>query len=116
MKYSPYQEKIFEFFSGAQGNLMVQAFAGSGKTTTALEGMRRVVDRKDKIFLAFNRAIAQEIREKLDAAGDRTTRVATYHAFGLSQLGKVRIDGDKLKPIIKKFCFCNGNFQDTECF
>src|SRR3546814_9596201 len=43
-------------------NAIVEAVAGSGKSTTIIEAMKKV--RGNSIFLAFNKAIADELKAK----------------------------------------------------
>lgn len=62
MKYSKYQKDIFKFCRRGKGSAIIQAVAGSGKTTTAIKAM----DKLDgtSIFLAFNKHIAEELKAK----------------------------------------------------
>ena len=39
---SPYQEKIFEFIQHGNGNAVISAKAGSGKTKTCVEAMKLI--------------------------------------------------------------------------
>src|SRR5690606_16040469 len=75
------QEIIYDAASemGPDGNLKVIAFAGAGKTTT-LEGIARVKPQRG-IYLAFNRANAQEAKRRL--ALTRCT-ASTFHALAMS--------------------------------
>lgn len=60
--WSTYQNNIFGFVANGQGNAIVEAVAGSGKSTTIVEAMK--LARGQSIFLAFNKAIADELRRK----------------------------------------------------
>ncbi len=60
--WSPYQAAIFDFVSNGQGNGIVVAVAGSGKSTTIIEAMK--LAQGQSIFLAFNKAIADELKRK----------------------------------------------------
>ena len=53
--YSQYQNNLFLKIEERTGNLMVNAVAGSGKTFSLVECMRRSVG--DSIFVAFNKSI-----------------------------------------------------------
>lgn len=53
-------------------NLAINAFAGTGKTTT-LGMIARALPRKRILYLAFNRAIAQEAKERMPANVDART-------------------------------------------
>lgn len=61
--WSPQQEEIFFWFEHpAMGckNLVVRARAGTGKTTTILEGIFRAPEKR-KVCAAFNKRIAEEL-------------------------------------------------------
>jgi len=58
--WSPQQKSIFDWFANGDGNLVVRARAGTGKTTTILEGVKYANDRKI-LLAAFNKRIAQEL-------------------------------------------------------
>lgn len=69
--WSDYQQAIFGGVENTTDNILVQAVAGSGKTTTLEEISRRT----SSVFLCFNRAIAQE-------AKTRGINAKTLHSFG----------------------------------
>lgn len=60
--WSPYQTAVFDFVSNGEGNALVVAVAGSGKSTTIVEAMKLAAG--ETIFLAFNKAIADELKRK----------------------------------------------------
>lgn len=78
--WSPQQEAIFDWFANGTGNLVVRARAGTGKTTTILEGIGRA--HEEKILLcAFNKRIAEELTSKLrNPAGE----AKTLHSVGFA--------------------------------
>lgn len=82
MKYSPYQEEIFKAVKETNSNIIVQATAGSGKTTTIIEAAKRVDINKESLFVAFNKSIVEELRKKLPPTVD----CSTLHSLGLSSL------------------------------
>lgn len=61
-RWSTFQTSIFAFVETGTGNAIVEAVAGSGKSTTIIEAMKKV--RGNCIFLAFNKAIADELKAK----------------------------------------------------
>ncbi len=77
--WSRYQDAIFEHVANGNGNGVVIARAGSGKTTTIEEAVRRVPAGKSVIVLAFNNAIAKELAARLP----RTVSVMTTHTCGM---------------------------------
>jgi superfamily I DNA/RNA helicase len=61
--WSPQQEEVFFWFEHpamGQPNLVVRARAGTGKTTTILEGIFRAPEKR-KVCAAFNKRIAEEL-------------------------------------------------------
>jgi superfamily I DNA/RNA helicase len=86
MNYSSYQLNIFKEIENGSGNLAINAVAGSGKTTTIVSACKRLrKNEHDVKFLAFNKLIADELKEKLDGYAE----VSTLHAFGFSILKKI---------------------------
>lgn len=61
-RWSSFQTSIFAFVETGNGNAIVEAVAGSGKSTTIIEAMKLV--KGNSIFLAFNKAIADELKAK----------------------------------------------------
>jgi len=100
--WSDKQRAVFAEIAGGTGNLMVDAVAGSGKTTTILEGMKHVPAGKTCLFVAFNKSIAEELKRRAPAG----VEVATLHSQGLKActraLGRVRVDADKTKRIARE--------------
>lgn len=94
--WSKYQLDVFNSgidhdFDKPWYNLCVNAVAGSGKSTTAVELMIRYIakypDRK-VLFLAFNKHIVEELKAKVHKKiGDnRNIKVQTCHAYGVATL------------------------------
>ena len=58
------QKQIFNFFENGKGHGMIDAVAGSGKTSTIVYGID-YIDKSNKIlFCAFNKKIQEEINLK----------------------------------------------------
>lgn len=91
--WSPYQESIFAFAAlPARGKrLVIKASAGSGKSTTGLELIKRVAG--DHIFLAFNKDIVEELK-------GRGANAATFHSLCFRPVMAARrirtVDKDKV--------------------
>ena len=56
MKFSEEQNNIFEFAKFGLPNLIVQAVAGAGKTTTLIECANQIDSDKKIMLLAHNRS------------------------------------------------------------
>lgn len=79
--WSEYQKKIFSFIEHEQGHLVVEACAGSGKTSTLIKCLD-FIPSNDKILLtAFNTDIVNELKKKTD--GRDNVDVKTLHGLGL---------------------------------
>jgi DNA helicase-2/ATP-dependent DNA helicase PcrA len=95
--WSAYQEDLFQWAAHGVGNIMVVAVAGSGKSTTGVEMVKRM--RGSHIYLAFNRPIADELVNK--GVNGRTFHSLCYGPT-LRFLGLQRDDvkGNKLRILI----------------
>lgn len=80
---TPQQEAIFEFVANGVGHAVIEAKAGSGKTTTILQSMQYIPKGNDITFLAFNTDIAKHINSKLRESNINAT-AKTFHSLGLS--------------------------------
>jgi DNA helicase-2/ATP-dependent DNA helicase PcrA len=95
MTPSKYQQAIFDWVQHGKGDAAVNAVAGSGKTTTLVQAAS-LVPPGDLLFLAFNKAIVEELQRRLPA----TAQVQTLNSLGHRALGKhldVRLQLDNHK-------------------
>jgi DNA helicase-2/ATP-dependent DNA helicase PcrA len=100
---SPYQQGIYDFIQKGQGNAVVSAVAGSGKTTTLINALNLIPEELSVLFLAFNKSIAQELSERVPQ-GKTNIEVRTLHAYGyfsLTKSHKSEIDNNKYKKLLK---------------
>jgi DNA helicase-2/ATP-dependent DNA helicase PcrA len=83
LSYDPsnYQAEIFEWVESGSGNIVVDAVAGAGKTTTSVDAIR-LAD-VEALAVAFNREIADVLAERLKGTRAKAT---TAHAHGLGAL------------------------------
>ncbi len=104
--WSDQQKAIFAWFENGQGNLIVRARAGTGKTTTVMEGVSRAPD--DRILLAaFNKKIATELQERLtNPASEAKTLHGVGFGFVRSYWSKIKVDsyGDRAWAISEEAC------------
>ena len=105
MKDSLFQKKIYREVGLGNGSILINAAAGSGKTTTILKSLKFTKSRTDKVFLAFNNSIVDELKEKIK---DRNIKVSTMHSLCWSSLMrhynfKVKLDKSKTNSHINKF-------------
>jgi DNA helicase II / ATP-dependent DNA helicase PcrA len=94
--WSPLQETIFEFAANGTGNAVVEAVAGSGKSTTMVEAMNRVLH-GSKIFLAFNKHNADDLKAK-------GVNARTFHSLTYGPVTKAKrintVSADKMRDLI----------------
>lgn len=101
-RWSTFQTSIFAFVENGTGNAIVEAVAGSGKSTTIVEAMKLV--RGSSIFLAFNKAIAEELKK-------RGVNARTFHSlcFGVVlNAMRAELDTDKMKKLLKEHITLDG--------
>lgn len=100
---SEYQQEIFRFFQEGVGNVVINAKAGSSKTTTAVKALDFIPSNKRVLFLAFNKSIASELNDRI---GSHTNVVAmTFHSLGyriILENFKTELDNFKYKTYIQR--------------
>lgn len=85
-KPSKYQKAVYTYMRVGKGNIVVNAVAGSGKSTTIVNALKLIPSNKQILFLAFNKAIVEELRVKI---GDLpNVEVSTLHSLGARTLRK----------------------------
>lgn len=84
---SEQQEDFWEELLDGSGHILLEARAGSGKSTSAREGMWRLMETPDRLairYCCFNKKIADEFAERCPPG----VEVGTMHRFGLAAIGK----------------------------
>lgn len=108
MKWSPNQQNVFGWVEKAaaspaeQMGLVVEAVAGSGKTTTIVEASRYIPADAPACFLAFNKSIAAELASRLPNNIESRTLNSLGHRAVLSKFGQVSLDSAKTMKIIRE--------------
>jgi DNA helicase-2/ATP-dependent DNA helicase PcrA len=101
MKHTEEQTAIFNCIENTENHLIINAGAGTGKTTTIVEAANRINGQK-AAFLAFNKSIATELAERLPTG----VEAKTFHAFGFAAIRaagvRTRVNNFKLNNIIKE--------------
>jgi len=85
VKWSKYQIKIFRRVYDTEDNIVIDAVAGSGKSTTLFK-IARILKDKSILFFAFNTHIEQYAKKKLKPCTN--VQVKTTHAYGLDCIRK----------------------------
>ena len=94
---SIYQEKIYNFVQNGEGHGLIEAVAGSGKTTTIVNSLKLIPKNEKVIFLAFGVDIVAELETKVPS----NIQVSTSHSLGLSAIrntfgNNVEVDKNKI--------------------
>lgn len=109
---SKYQADFFEFVENGKGSCVLEAVAGSGKTTSVIESLPYVKPGQSVRLLAFNAAIAKELQERVVAKGldPRFIQASTFHSLGYGTIRKYlegkkvrmgKIDGGKCRTLAR---------------
>lgn len=76
---SKYQKDFLEAVVNTKSNIVLEASAGSGKTTTSLLALKVIPKFRKTIFLSFSNAIVNELKEKVPPH----VRASTLHSLGM---------------------------------
>ena len=105
--WSAQQQAIFAWFAKAVGNLVVRARAGTGKSTTLLEGVNQVPGDQHVLVAAFSKRIQVELAAKVT---NPNVEVLTLHALGARTVRryweKIGVDtrGKRADDLAEKVC------------
>ena len=90
-KPTPEQERIFTFIKKRHENILIRAYAGTGKTSTIVEAVNLLPKDKNIIFLAFNKHIQEELKSKLNEG------IRCYTTYGIGTGAIKRKYGDSIQ-------------------
>jgi superfamily I DNA/RNA helicase len=106
---SRYQQAIFDFITQGTGNAVIEAVAGSGKSTTILQAQALIPRAASVAFLAFNKDIATVLNDRLRAMGCTNAEAMTLNAMGnrswckFKGVGRNNVDGNKLNVLARGY-------------
>jgi len=87
-KFAPsaYQQAVYQHITTTNNNCVIDAVAGSGKSTTIVNALSLIPKDKQVLFLAFNKAIVEELKVKV---GDlNNVEIKTLHSLGMGAITK----------------------------
>jgi superfamily I DNA/RNA helicase len=101
-KWSIYQKEIFKDIAEGTGNIAVIARAGAAKTSSIIEGFKYIPKGKKTLMVAFNKSIAEELKQRAPSYVD----VMTLHSLGFRAIKQnfgndVVLDNNKCFSIVK---------------
>lgn len=79
---SKYQRAVYIYIEKGKGNAVIDAVAGSGKSTTIVNALKLIPKNKRVLFLAFNKAIVEELKIKVGNLNN--VDIKTLHSLGAS--------------------------------
>lgn len=95
------EEQLFICNSVQQGkNVIVDACAGSGKSTTVLSTCR-FMPQTNFLMLTFNRALRTETREKVKHLNIQNAEIHTYHSLAVQYYDSKAHTDNQMKQVIK---------------
>jgi len=98
--WSDFQKAIFRDIATGPGHTVVIARAGSGKTSTIVEGFKYIPRGQKTLMVAFNKSIADELKQRAASYID----VMTLHSLGFRAIkqsfGNVVLENDKSRAIV----------------
>lgn len=99
-EWSPLQKAIFADVGEGEGHTIVQARAGTGKTSTIIQALRHVPRGESTTLVAFNKSIARELEQQTPAG----VTVKTMHALGFGalrrQFGQLKVEEGKSRRML----------------
>ncbi len=109
---TPQHADIFSAFDAGETNIIIQSVAGSGKSSTCEQLMRRIPLRRNPedllcvsgVYLAFNKTTADEFKTRVPAH----LQSSTFHSLSFRALKQilpdrgrnVRVDGRKVSKLV----------------
>lgn len=106
-KWSSFQTSIFAFVESGTGNAIVEAVAGSGKSTTIIEAMKLV--KGSSIFLAFNKSIADELKAK-------GVNARTFHSLVFGPVMRAKNAQNPTFDKLRRLCRENMSSHDFKLY
>ena len=102
---SPYQKALFDWIENGKGSAIVSAVAGSGKTTTVVKSLKMIDPKNSILFLAFNKSIAEELKQRTPSYVQCMTMNSLGHRAVMKTFGRVELDQYKTTKILRDMEF-----------
>ena len=112
---SRYQSAVYQYVTDGNGNAVIDAVAGSGKSTTIVNALKLIPSNKSVLFLAFNKAIVEELKLKIGQVNN--VEIKTLHSLGASAVMgtfKSVLDMNKYKAYVNDAIKFGALKPDTE--
>jgi DNA helicase-2/ATP-dependent DNA helicase PcrA len=108
MTHTDEQKKVYNFVQFDSNHGIIDAVAGSGKTTTIVESASYLDTSKRVLFCAFNNSIQKEIASRFFKKGLSGIQVKTMHSLGFDLLKsnstkEYKLESTKYEKIIEQY-------------
>ena len=108
---SSYQTKIFDNIKHGTSNMVINAVAGSGKSTTIINALSLIPSDKKVLFIAFNKDIVESLKMKVGELPN--VDIMTYHSLGYSVV-RENIKKEIELDDFKYYTYVRGNARRKE--
>ena len=110
---SKYQQAIYDYIVHENGNLVVEAAAGSGKTTTLVNCIRLIPEFNNILLCAFNKDIVTVLEKK--TKDFENVDVRTLHGLGLAMLKRNYTTISPVPNVFKYDSYIKNNLRELSC-
>ena len=101
--WSSLQEDIFRFVESGKGSAVIEANAGSAKTTTLVEAASRLDDWTQSVAIAFNKRIQEKLAKDLPPSTPALTLNALGNRAWRAHIGKsAEVDKFKVGTLVRE--------------
>ena len=105
MEVSEFHKPIFSEISTPTRNIIIQARAGSGKSTLCRSAVS-LHPKEKTLMLMFGAKNAKDMQTKIKSMGIETVTARTYHSVGygalFSAFGDIKVTNDRMSKILDK--------------
>lgn len=123
VRWNDHQNAIFEELENGDSDIVVEALAGTGKTTTMCEGIRRLVEAGETgiLAVAFNTSISKELTRRFNEMGLdwKEANSKTLHGAGnrlvKEKFPKIELDQHRALNVARRL-ICEDRGWDTALF
>lgn len=109
------QISIIDKTENSSSNLMVNALAGTGKTTT-LDFVQSASPKQPVMCLAFNKRIAEEMKKKFPDTTTVKTMNGLGHGIWYKAVGKIDLNPKKMQQIFKDHVETLSKDEANDCW
>ena len=110
MELSIYQRDIIDKIVNGHSNIMIQSYAGCGKTSTLIEIMKILDEKSTKLYCAFNKDIVKDISCKTSDINNLS--ISTIHSIGYRIVQR----NNESNVTLDEFKYINEFYKNVELY